>query len=421
MRKTTFIILGSIVSFIISFQRTTPTVLYDELADYVNQDDTKMGIYGSMYYFGSFISFVLIGFFGTKLHLSYILSILFVIGGLGSLILSFTKSFLLLCISRFIIGLGLGPAVMVIVLIYRLSHDSRTAFISQNSLFLFDMLGALFTVGPFSSITVLHGWRAMLEIFAGITIILSVVFFFLAPKVSILDTITSNQNLSEFDMSSRTSSVMTVFKNYIFSLLWYVFTISGTLNLSTMWCGPFLMNFYLFSGIEAGYVQMTLFIGAMIGSLFFAFTYDKVKNSSLLRKIVHVISNIGLIITAISFMFLESSSNYIVIILLLFILGFFGIGPVSIMFSIVSNSYSSRFHFLYSLSNGILYLITAVLQLISSVTINSISKEKIDIEPKAFRLNFWIPLIIENIIAFISALYINLTDSVYYIISDGLN
>lgn len=419
MKKITFIILGTIVSFIISFQRTTPTVLYDELADYVKQDDTKMGIYGSMYYFASFISFFIIGFFGSKLHLSYILSILLVIGGLGSLILSFSKSFLTLCASRFIIGFGLGPTVMVISFIYRLDHDPRTAFLSQNFLFLFDMIGAIFTVGPFSSIIVLHGWRTALEIFAAITIILSIIFFFLAPKVSLLNANTSTQNLSEFDMSNRTSSVLTVFKNYIFSLLWYVFTISGTLNLSTMWCGPYLMNFYLFSGIEAGYVQIKLFIGAMIGSIFFAYTYDKVKNSPFLRKIVHMLSNIGLIIIAFSFMFLKSTSNYIIIIILLFILGFFGMGPVSIMFSIVSNSYSTQFHFLYSLSNGILYFITAILQLISSVTVNSISKNKIDIEPDAFKLNFWIPLIIENVLAFIFAFYINIIDGIYFAISDG--
>lgn len=419
MKKVIFIILGSIASFIVSFQRTTPTVLYDELASYVGQDDTKMGIYGSMYYFSSFISFLLIAFFGTKMRLSYILSISFGIGGLGSLILSFSKTFLALCISRFIIGFGLGPVMMVTISIYRLEYDSRTAFLSQNFLYLFDMLGALFTVGPFSSIIVLKGWRTTLEILSGLTIILSVIFFFLAPKVMLLNQNSSSINLSEFDMSNRTSSVYTVFKNYIFSLIWYVFTISGTLNLTTMWCGPYLMNFYLFSGIESGYVQMTLFIGGMIGSLFFCFIYDKMKNSSITRKITHMISNIALIIIAIIFMILKKSANYIVIIILLFMLGFFGMGPVSIMFSIVSKSYSTQFHFLYSLSNGILYLFTAVLQLISSVTINSVSKEKIDIDPNAFRFNFWFPLILENLIAFISAFFINLIDGIYFTISDG--
>ena len=418
MKKSLFIILCSISAFIISFERTNPTILYDEMANYVDQDDSKMGIYGSMYYFASFASFLLIAFFGPKIRLSYLLSILLAIGALGSLILGFVKNFAGLCISRFIIGFGLGPTVMVVILILRLEHDEETAFLSQNILFLLDMFGALFTVGPYSSIIVSHGWVVTLEIFSGFLILLSIIFFFLAPNVSITYSKSTNSNLTDFDMSNRSSSGLGFFKNYIFSLLWYVFTLSGTLNLTTMWCGPYLTNFYLFTGVEAGYVMMTFFIGGMIGSLFYGFIFGRMKGSLFGRKIVHISSNVGLFIAGFIFMLLKSSTNFVGILILLFILGFFGIGPSSIMFSIISNSFSTQFHLLYGISNSMLYLMTGIFQLISSFTINHISKNKIDIEPKAFRFNFWIPLLVENIIAFACALFINITDGMYMALSE---
>lgn len=418
MRKGIFIVLCSIASFIISFERTTPTVLYDEMANIVDQDDTKMGIYGSMYYFASFISFLLIAFLGPKIRLSYLISILLAIGALGSLVLGFSHKFWTLCVSRFIIGFGLGPAVFVIILIFRLEHDTRTAFLSQNSLFLFDMLGSLFTVGPYSSIVISNGWIIPLEIFTGILILLSIVFFFIAPNVSITYSKGNISTLSEFDMSNRSSTGINVFKNYILALLWYVFTISGTLNLSTMWCGPYLTNFYLFTCIEAGYVMMTLFIGGMIGSLFYGFLFGKVKNSKWGRRIVQMTPNIGLIVVALASMFLKISADFVTVIILLFSLGFFGIGPSSIMFSIVSTAYSTKFHFLYGLSNSILYLVTGILQMISSITVNHISKEKIDIEPKAFRINFWIPMVIENVLAFICTFFITIVDGTYFALSE---
>ena len=151
MKKYIFIAICFIASFIISFQRTTPTVLYDELAAFVDQDDTKMGIYGSMFYFASFISFLLSSFLVSKFPLSYLLSIFLLIGGVGSIVLYFAKSFAVLCIARFIIGIGLSPAIVIMILIFRSEHDPLTAYISQNLLFLTDMFGALFTVGPFSS------------------------------------------------------------------------------------------------------------------------------------------------------------------------------------------------------------------------------------------------------------------------------
>lgn len=399
MRSFCFLILACLISFLVSIQRTHPTILYDEIATYTNTNDTLMGIYGSTYFFAAAVTFLLTNFLTSQKLTLYFLLICAAIATLGALLMFFFEHFAILCISRAMIGLGYGPINFLLSYICHAQKDSQKVVILQSLIFLFDIFGSMFTVGPFSSIILHIKWNLLLFIFGPLTFALVILLFIFRPECSnqpfhLTSSTPSNilsVNLIDEDESANTAVTLCV-RPFWCPTLWFILTVSGTLNISCMWGNPYLINYFAFTHLEAGYIQVSLFLGVIFGAMFFNFLY-----SFSMKQLLFYISNVGLIIVSLSFMLISNSTHYAVIECLIFLLGFFGIGPSSLSFKVLSQQNASIFHL--AIANSLLCLLTGVLQILSSITINYLSHEKIDIEPKALKYNFWIPMIIENVLA----------------------
>ena len=195
--------------------------------------------------------------------------------GIGSFLFGMAESLSIAILGRFF--MGIGSSFAFVGMVYICSHifpPKRRALLVgiANSI---GLLGAVGATGPLSHSVNLFGWRATVNGFGVIGIVLFVVFYYFmhnenskSQKLNIKRlSISSLNNLKAICLNFR------VWLNGIIALLTYV----TTSTFAALWGIPFLMKSYIMSKELAGFIISMIFVGWIIGGPIIGGLSDKFK------------------------------------------------------------------------------------------------------------------------------------------------
>ncbi|OHT17217.1 hypothetical protein TRFO_12540 [Tritrichomonas foetus] len=417
-----FTVLASIIVLISAFQRTNPVVLYDDIASYTQKHDEEIGIFSSMFCFFGLFSYPIVSKLSIKFNPLLILCIFLSIGSIGSFILVNSKSFVLACVSRSLIGFGYASSLFALCMISKKSFSEKVSFCIQTILFAFYNIGVFLTFCALPVIVTKCDWIYSYYFSAGLTL-LSVLSIIL---IQVFETFRSNNNSGyndvgaslfednannkmNFDFSQKQNQlsfkeIISSFQFWQFSLI-FAFSCCGYMNLVCMWGGPYLDIYFKFSQIESSGALMLIVLGSMIGSILFSYIFSILNSHK--KKFIFIFLIIFSILIMISFMLVNRLCHYGIIGLLLLLFGAFSTSLLSPLMKLIIEFDLSGFSM--SLAFSMMSFVSGINQLVSYFIVKNKNGNIIDYHQ--FQYLFWICPIVFSIIALILSFSIKIPDT----------
>lgn len=395
--KTILVIVSCISSFLVWYHRVTPSILFDEISVEMSVKQTKVGYISAMFFIGYAIIQPLVPWVTSHISPSHFVGISTIISAIGCCLFAFSKSFSMSCLSRFIIGLGCGPVAETLNTILASWFDASTFTTLQGLLLVFGACGGIFAQGPLSSILDKSEWRLSFYIVAGISAVIGILHIIIRATTKDNDNASLEataptdlivaQNLIAEDVDTESFSCATLSSKQFWGATIYLsFASAVFFNFCSAWAGPYLMQYYSYSNIESGYLQMTLLLGFIIGVFAFGFLLDLIWK----RRLVLIIANVIALILVLEFTFLKMDTSNVLVFTAMFFLGFATMGPVPVALSMLKDIDPTGV--ILSVANLSMNLVTALLQVVVSCVATLVHGEEArDMDFHEFQVGLWIP------------------------------
>lgn len=284
-RRTAVFLIIVFCDMLVFFQRAAPNVLGDEVARSYGCKPSHLGLYSSIFYYSCSILQPFAGILSDVIEPSYLLGMSMLFGAIGGAICGASKTLVVGCIGRFLVGVGSGSvycsANRTTMNWFKLEHYSKVAGLYQ---FIAGM-GTFLAQAPLALLCQKIGWRwcffimSLSSCMCGVLTLLFVrgnpVSFGYRPVNRLLSKDPSSTTTTE-KVHKMISIFKTVLSHPSFWLVAaYAFFSGGALgSLTGSWGCRYLMDVFGFSKIKAGSALMFLTIGSSVGSFILPFLAD---------------------------------------------------------------------------------------------------------------------------------------------------
>lgn len=240
-----------ILDIIVFFQRACPTVVTKELSEAYHVEETRLGIFTSMFFIPFSILQLFAGLFSDVFEPSFIIGFSMIFSSVGAVICGLSHSLFEGCIGRIIVGAGCGliysPCTRIIMNWFPLKIYSK-----MLGLFLFiSGLGNYLAQTPFTLLANAIGWRMCFISIAIISVflaVLTIIFVRGNPMVYGYPAVNKEmeKTVSNLSVKDRFGQLLnnfkTIFANSNFWLIAiFVFFANGSFyNLNGIWVALFL-------------------------------------------------------------------------------------------------------------------------------------------------------------------------------------
>lgn len=363
--------------------------------------ETEIGYIGAMFFLGYGIIQPLVPWARSHISAPILIGISTIISAVGSCLFGWSKTFLMACISRFIIGLGCGPITETLNTVLYCWFNIRAFTNLQGLMLLCGGFGGMFAQGPLYSIIDQSKWRISFYVVAAIGVITSIMHMYMRSKqdgddITSFDVVNA-MGASESAVVANPLIVEEVKPNTLnwamiktkkfWGVIIYMSLVSAVFfNFCSAWAGPYLMHYYAYSNTESGYLQTTLILGFIVGVFAFGFLVELIWK----RRIVMVMANTISLAILVLFIFLDMETSNVLLFTAMFFLGLATMGPVPVAVSILRDIDPTGV--LLCAANMTMNLATGILHIVVSSVINSMHGEETrDIDGKEFQLGLWVP------------------------------
>lgn len=345
-RVFVFIII-TLIDLLLFFQRACPTVVTDELSKAYNVPVSKLGIFTSMFYYPYALFQPFAGLLSDVMEPSYILCFSTLLAAVGDIICGFSKSLIVGCIGRLLVGMGCGPIYSpcnrIILNWFPLKHYSKFL-----GLFLFLAgCGGILAQTPLTLLSHLIGWRWCFFIIAIVSIlssVLSLCFVRGNPVVygypAINESLSTNVNDSslkqKLNQLIKNMKTIIINSNFWLAAIFIFFSNGSFYNVTGIWGGPFLKDILGYSSIKASNALLGLSIGSNLGALLNPFISEYIFRSS---KVTLIILSIIAIICCVPLAFCTSKLSFVLVIFLFIFFAMSTNGVLSILFPMCVDLY----------------------------------------------------------------------------------
>lgn len=298
-----WVVLFSLASayFFVQFYRICTTVIRDDLATEFALNATSFSALTATYLYAYMLMQLPGGMLLDRYGVRKVVAIGSLVAAIGSLVFGLAQNFAMLCLGRFIIGIGVStPVVSMQKLLPAWFQEEKVASATGVGVFI-AFMGGVVAQMPFAMLAEIEGWRGAAIISAGVSATVSLLCAVairnspqemgLAPvagqakqlprhnKVKLKSTQVCGQIL-------RNKHIWVIM--LVLSIHQSVFTV-----FSATWCVPFLKDAFGYSSIEASAYATYLMMGMIVSGLFAGLLSD------LLRSRKAIIVAISAILSAI--------------------------------------------------------------------------------------------------------------------------
>lgn len=363
-------IMGTIY-FLACIHRISPTVIARDLVNEFGADATALGFMASAYFYLYAAIQPPVGLLSDTIGPRRVVTIFTLISCLGCLVFGLAPNMFMAGVGRALIGIGVGGIFVPGLKIFSNWYKPKE-FAGVTGLFLsLGGAGSLSGSLPLTYLVLLLGWRLSFVGIGGVSLLFGVLAWIILrdrPEDKGWPPIIETRPLSSTQATPMSEDMPTgkrlgfIFKSWGFWLitLSYFFFGGPALTFQGLWAVPYLMDIYGYSRLQAGWFLMIMPLGSIIGAPLIGFLIDRLNME---RKWALVISLFLSLACWTVFFLAGGKPRTGFIIPLLFILGFFGWGALSLYMTMVKEIFPSRLTgTAMGLMNPAAFLATALFQ-----------------------------------------------------------
>jgi sugar phosphate permease len=320
-RRWLIFAISTSLFFISQFYRVSNAVIAPMLIQDLSLDTEGLGLMSASFFYAFALTQIPIGLFLDKIGPRILMTALSTVGILGALVFSWADSLALGLTGRVLLGAGMACNLMGTFKLLTLWFSPRQFATLMGVVIAIGTVGNMVATTPLVILVEKIGWRAGFQLIAGLTFLLTFIFYLVVREPP--------EDSPQRQISGLSISLQDVFGNIqlLFKQKDYWIISFGTLvrygvyaAFQALWAGPFLMEVMGYSAMTTGNVILLLNFGMILGAPCCGTLSDRMFKT---RKWVVLAGMIGIVLTIIILMSIPAGTHPAFPALLFFFFGFF--------------------------------------------------------------------------------------------------
>ena len=248
--------------------RVMPNIMLGDIMQQFHIDAAIFGQFSGVYYIGYALMHLPIGIMLDRQGPKKVMTGCILLTVIGLLPIIFAENWIYPVMGRALIGVGSSAAILGVFKIVRLTFSEQRFTRMLGFSVTIGLVGAIYGGGPVSYMCSVFGYKAVVQIFAILGIILAAITYFIVPQFE------SNNT------STVVSDIKTVFANRkVILLCCFAGLMVGPLEgFADVWGSEFLKQVYGFDVKTANYLPSMIFIGMCFGAPVLSIIAEKTGN-----------------------------------------------------------------------------------------------------------------------------------------------
>lgn len=313
------------------FHRSCTSVTCKDMAVTYGVDPGDLAIFSSMYFYSFTVLVPFTGIIADVMEPAILIFGATILAGIGSMICGFSKTLIVGCVGRILVGLGCAtvyaPCVRIIANWFPLKYYPTFAGLFGA----IAAVGGLAGQGPMVALSHAAGWQwcyFSVAIAGGVFGVIGFIFVRGHPRSCGFDPV-NEENEASARISGKEkvtikerlillgANVKVVVKNVNFWLVggWTFFINGSFYNINGMWADPFLKDVLGYDDQTAGNALMAISVGLITGPVL----WPALSNWLRTRKWVIFFGTLGAIIPHVVFILWPTKINFWVVVVMLYL------------------------------------------------------------------------------------------------------
>lgn len=335
LNKICLVVVASLSSFLVWYNRMLPAIMFDEIAYRVSVDPEFMGFYGATFFLGFTASHVAILLIRWKVK-----PVLFVLFGIivmsfGSFGHGFAGTIAGVCACRTVIGIGAGAIVVPVHLLLKLAFDNPVRGRIQCLVTAVGALGGMFSLGPLAQIVKMdNDFALVFLVFGGIGIATAVLALLLVRANSWKVEENALSDIILVTSGDRNSTESRPMFGSLYSYAFIAYFACGPavfFNFMSLWIGPYLTQFYAYSMVDGGYIAVIGVTGYLLGALMSIILWGRVE------RILLIFASVFSLTAVLVLMLTDRDIQNTLLFVAIFLLGFGAMGPAPVVMTVLES------------------------------------------------------------------------------------
>lgn len=248
--------------------RVMPSIMIDDIMGHFNIDAAVFGQFSGVYYIGYSLMHLPIGIMLDRFGPRKVMTGCILLTVIGLLPIIFTDHWIYPIMGRALIGIGSSAAILGTFKIIRMTFEEAKFTRMLSFSVTIGLIGAIYGGGPVNYMSQDLGYKAVIEIFALMGIILAIATYFIVPE------------LKKAEESTVFTEIKQVFTNkkVLLTCIFAGLMIGPIEGFADVWGAPFLKQIYNFGDDLSASLPSMIFIGMCFGSPILSFIAEKSKS-----------------------------------------------------------------------------------------------------------------------------------------------
>jgi predicted MFS family arabinose efflux permease len=248
--------------------RVMPNIMINDIMEQFDIGAGTFGQFSGVYYIGYSLLHLPVGIMLDRYGPRKVMTacILLTIGGLSPLL--FAENWIYPVAGRFLIGLGSSAAILGVFKIIRMTFTEKQFPRMLSFSVTIGLIGAIYGGGPVSYMYEIFGYQTVVQLYAGLGLILAIATYILIPEIK-----TSHQATVFSDIKEVLSN-----KKVIWSCVFAGLMVGPLEGFADVWGTVFFKKVYGLEGSIAASLPSMIFIGMCFGAPLLSLIADKVGN-----------------------------------------------------------------------------------------------------------------------------------------------
>ena len=355
-RLLVFLVLG--FGYLLAFfHRVAPAVVAIDMMSDLKAGAVLIGLLASGYFYPYALMQLPTGILSDSWGSRKTITLFFLIASIGSFILGLSSNISTAIFGRVLVGLGVSTLYVCALKILSQWYKGEEFATMTGFLIAIGGIGLLVSTVPLALLSNAVGWRMPFILTSLITLALALLIWFFVrnspqeigmpvvfedslpkdPEVPLLGMPAvveeSKSNQSKVPILKSVIKVLSL-KYYWPASIWMFCTMAIYLAFGGLWGGPYLMQIYQMTKVEASRVLSMIAVGMIIGSPLMGLLSDRIIKK---RKIVVNVSSVILLVIMISLYFWVSTIPTIGLYLICLGIGIFSVGSIAIGYALIKD------------------------------------------------------------------------------------
>ena len=355
-RLLVFLVLG--FGYLLAFfHRVAPAVVAIDMMSDLKAGAVLIGLLASGYFYPYALMQLPTGILSDSWGSRKTITLFFLIASIGSFILGLSSNISTAIFGRVLVGLGVSTLYVCALKILSQWYKGEEFATMTGFLIAIGGIGLLVSTVPLALLSNAVGWRMPFILTSVITLALALLIWFFVrnspqeigmpvvvenslqknPEVPLLGMPAvveeSKSNQSKVPILKSVIKVLSL-KYYWPASIWMFCTMAIYLAFGGLWGGPYLMQIYQMTKVEASRVLSMIAVGMIIGSPLMGLLSDRIIKK---RKIVVNVSSVILLVIMIFLYFWVSTIPTIGLYLICLGLGIFSVGSIAIGYALIKD------------------------------------------------------------------------------------